>query len=248
VASISSLSTAAWAIQLSSNHGALLGALRLVNGIEVGLDSNSLWLRSRARDESLDALLRALPAMHRFDWEKEDVLRPVGSRLASARFPEVNWQPLRAWLQVTFPVAQLPAVKPFPVAMRLVPSGAMQPANAALVPLANWVAWAESAPELRLRPLRFATAMDGCCLVLGAPLPSIPGRLFVERDGVVIPAGVAWSPAVSALTLRRLFGAPDQNIVLWDEAGIRHLSPELIVPASRANARATASGFHDSSA
>jgi len=117
--------------------------------------------------------------------------------------------------------------------------------DAALVPLATWVVWAQTAPELRLKPLRFATAMDGRCLILGAPLPSIPGRLFVAREGIIIPAGTAWSPAVSALTLRRLFGTPDQDMVLWDENGIRHLSSELIVPASRANARATAAGFSD---
>ena len=218
-----------------------------MDGIEVGVDSDSLWLRGRIHSESLDALLRALPALHRYHWEKDDALRPLDSRLASGRFPGVSWQSLRTWLLVTLPVAQFPVLKPPSVAVRLVASGDMQPANASLVPLATWVTWAQTAPELRLKPLRFATAMNGCCLVLGAPLPSIPGRLFVAGEGIVIPAGSAWFPAVSALTLRRLFGTPDQDIVLWDEDGIRHLSSELIVPASRANARATAIGFFDSS-
>jgi len=160
VTSSPSLSSAAWALCLPLTDAAQLSPLRLVDGLEVGVNSDDVWLRGRARSDSLDALLRALPAVHRYHWEKDHSLRPLGSRLASARFPVLSWQSLRTWLQVALPVSQFPAVKPPSAALRLVPSGEMQPANAALVPLATWVAWAQTAPELRLKPLRFATAVQ----------------------------------------------------------------------------------------
>ena len=77
--------------------------------------------------------------------------------------------------------------------------------------------------------------------VLGTPLPSLPGRACVEDAGIVVPAGFAWTPAVSARVVRRALFATDETIVLWEEDGVRLLDAELFVPASRAAAHATAS-------
>lgn len=229
----------AWALRLPRVNAAALMPLRLAPGIELGEDGESLWLRSRRGDDTLRAALRALPAVARFDWLPENRLRPAGAWLGAERLPELQWYPLREWLRLAFPPARLPADTPPPVLLELVASSCERTANARLLLLDAWLEWARSAPTLRLGKLRFAASSEGHCLVLGSPLPPLPGRACVEEHGVVVPAGLAWRPAVPASLVRRVVGAPEGALVWWDEAGARVLGSELFVAATRTAIAAT---------
>lgn len=229
----------AWALRLPAGDVHAVAPLRLSEGIEIGEAEGALWLRGRKADEALAAKLRALPAAARYTWVTEgDRLRPVGALLAAERLPATEWRPLRTWWSVVLPPARLPAEPPRS-GLTLVPSHAARVANAAVLPLAPWLDWMLTAPELRLARLRFAATPGGRCLVLGAPPPSLPCSACVEENGVVVPAGLAWQPAVSTKTLRRVLGAAEDAVIFWDAAGVHVLGAELFVPASRGAARAT---------
>lgn len=230
---------AGWALHLPRSSAKDLLGLRLVAGIEVTETADTIWLRGRQRDDALDRLLSAIPAEKRYAWLDGHRLQPNGSRLASERLPETPWQSLSAWIPVRLPVAQLPGPTVAPASLQLVRDFQPQAANAALVNLAVWTDWASTAPALRLAPLHFAASNEGLCLVVGEPLPAIPSRPLIEKEGVIVPAGFNWRPRVTSKVIRRLLGASDDCRIFWDEAGVRLLSSELFVPASRAAAHAT---------
>jgi len=230
--------TDGWALRLSRSAAAQLAGLRLTPGVEIAEAEDALWLRGRERSETLDRLLEMVPAEKRYAWLANDRLRPTGSRLASESLPPASWQPLLRWAAVRLPVARLPGAVVSTAALRLERGFTPEVANASLVEQAIWTEWAFTASALRLARLRVAASSDGRCLVLGLPPPAIPSLPLVERQGVIVPAGQVWRPRVTSKVIRRLVGATDDDYVLWDVAGLRLLSAELFVPASRAGARA----------
>lgn len=231
--------TSGWAIKLPRAASAGVFGLRLNVGVEVGETEETIWLRGLAGDAALRRRLLMLPALGRYVWDGEEKLRPEGSRLATERMPELPWAPILAWAKIEAPVARLPASVAERAVLRLVPATETGGASNALwLEFAVWRDWALSAPVARLERLVFAASGESA-LVRGTPLPAAPGRHLVETDGVLIPAGLACAPAVSAGVLRRVWGVGEGDVVLWDEAGARVLGRELFVPATRANVRAT---------
>lgn len=231
----------AWAIRLPLADAAVLAPLRLVSGLEVAESGDSLWLRGGKADDALQRRLRALPAADRFECVSEDRLRPLNSRIPSARLPPLRWLPLSSWLRVEPPLAALPGNRPRPVALRLVRSTEEEPANLLLTDVGSWKAFAIPAAEVRLRPLRFAVAADQRVLVWGTPLPPLSGGRFVEQAGLAVPVGFKWHPPVALEVLCHLFALSDRSLVVWtsSETFIR-LHSEQFVSATRSAVRAAA--------
>jgi hypothetical protein len=77
-------------------------------------------------------------------------------------------------------------------------------------------------------------------LVLGSPLPGIPGRRYAGSEGILVPCGYAWSPSVEVSVLRQLFELHPNDWVLLDEDHTHQvIRAEQFVPASRSAARRT---------
>ncbi len=229
----------AWALTVPLAHATTVIGLRLLRGVQIALDGDSLWLRSRSPDESVFAATRGLPATARYDWTDDDFLKPEGAVLPVRRMPSLEWTDIREWARVAFPVANVPAALPAPALMQLVPAHAISDANALLVSLSSFLDWVDRATALRIERLRFAANAAGEALVLGTPLPPLNGRPCVETDGVIVPAGFAVHPAVTALVVRQVLNAPADAFVVWDEKGPRVLSAECFVSVSRSAGRLT---------
>jgi hypothetical protein len=229
-----------WALSVAREDAAALVGLRLRPRIEVGQTGQQVWLRGQPADESLVALLHALPATGRYEWQAPDRLRRLDQRIPSARLPNLQWQPLDSWLLVELPAAALPANIPFAVALRLMRSGEEHEPDLLLTRINEFRNFARQAALVRLERLTFAAAADGRVLVRGTPLPSLPGSRFVLHDGVAVPAGFAWAPGVSKQVLARRFGASPEALVLWYEDGTSsRFHTEHFVPAAPSAVLAT---------
>jgi hypothetical protein len=134
--------------------------------------------------------------------------------------------------KLTFPVTQL----------RLVRSTEEREPGLLLTTLEDWIGFALSAPEVRLRPLQFAMNETGQVLVRGEPLPPLRGRRFVAHGNIAAPAGFAWQPAVSATVLARLLAVGDNDLaLLYEDGTFCRVQAEQFVQASRAAVRETMS-------
>ena len=236
-----------WVVRLSVADRRALDALRLAAGVEVAVIGESVWVRGPA---TAGAWPRRLPAAERFERLANGVLRAPSARVPCARLPvDAAWTSLPAWLPVELPPplgAACPTDKP---ALRLVRGGAEGSPDALLLDLDAWVEWAERAPAVRLGPLRFAARAaveldlpaPAQALIIGQPLPPLPGRRLVSRAGILVPAGWCWQPAVDAAVVRRLLGLRSDELALWPEehAPLAIIPAEAVVPASRSAARLT---------
>jgi hypothetical protein len=236
-----------WVICLASEDAAAIAGLRLTSGVEIAETDGNVWLRGPAANQSLAATLQQLPALARYE-VKGNRLRKLESRIPSDALPSLSWQPLRTWMQVERPRAQAVSEnRPefSAVRIRLVRSTEEREPNLLLTSLDDWHEFAISAPEIRLRPLRFAVNTDARVLIQGEPLPPLQGRKFVVEANVAVPAGFTWRPAVSSAVLSRLLGARASELaMLYEDGTCVRLPSEQFVAATRAAVRTTAEESH----
>jgi hypothetical protein len=233
-----------WAICLSREDAASLSSLRQTMGVEVAEADSDIWIRGKATDETLDVTLSSLPATARYEWLASNSLRRMDQRVPCGQLPGLRWQPLNSWLRVGLPSAALPGHEPRPTSLRLVRSPIERESELLLTMLDDFKRFVMQAAQVRLDRLQFAAAADGRIIVRGKPLPPLPGGRFAVHQGVAVPAGFAWKPAVSAEVLARRFGVSGDGLVLWNEDGsMVRLHGEQFVPASRSAVRATEQGM-----
>jgi len=65
---------------------------------------------------------------------------------------------------------------------------------ALLVSLTEWKTYAETAPETRLKQLRFAVSAEAKVLIYGQPLPNLPGKAYWQSGAMLLPAGFDFDP------------------------------------------------------
>jgi hypothetical protein len=230
-----------WVGCVDASESDALAALRLRPGLEVAPLANTLWLRGPSIDEDLDLALRKIPSLRRFALQADGQLIADGARVPEGYLPALRWQLLRDWLPLALPASLGGGAVTNRVAVRLVRSVAELPANALLTGIRVWHDWAEQAPAIRLRPLRFAAAGDGRVWVEGTPLPALPGARFHRSDGVAIPCGWKVEPHFGTAVLRRWLAlAEDDTAFAQPDGKWETLKAEQFVPAMRSAVRLTA--------
>jgi hypothetical protein len=242
-----------WVICIAPTDAGSLARLRLTRGIEVAAKEPFIWVRGASNDEKLERLLRALPAVARYEGTGGNRLRNLESRIPSETLPALNWQPVSTWLRVQMPLT--PTFSPSEgereedaslrtVSIRIVRSAEERAIDLLVTTVDQWREFALSAPEIRLRHLRFAADADGNVVGRGKPLPPLPGRQFVLHGNIAVQAGYTWEPGVSADVLSRRLGLSADALALFHENGTySRIEAEQFVPATRSAVRETAEGF-----
>jgi hypothetical protein len=246
--------SAQWVIRLALADAASLSPLRLSRSIEVAEKERFIWVRGASGDEKIERLLRALPAIARYEVTSGNRLRNLESRIPAETLPALNWQPVNTWLRVQTPSTNPRAPSRTPhvggyqcfgsVPLRIIRSTEERPITLVMTSLDDWREFAVNAPEIRLRQLRFAVDEAGNVVIRGKPLPPLPGRQFVLDGNVAVQAGFRWEPAVSAEVLSRRLGLSADALALFHEEGtFSRIEAEQFVPATRGAVRETAQGF-----
>src|SRR5262245_5621031 len=93
-----------WVIRLALTDAESLAPLRLTRGIDVAEKEAFIWVRGLSADEKVEQLVRALPAVARYEVTGGNRLRNLESRIPAETLPALNWQPVGAWLRVRMPL------------------------------------------------------------------------------------------------------------------------------------------------
>lgn len=226
-----------------------LAPLRAEPGLLIAEREDQLWVRGFEDTPLPEARISALPATQVYYLGPEDQLFLKSGLTPVAPLPELDWQPLAAWMPLILPTSALPGKTDqiVPIQLQRVPdSGAEQTGFALLMPFARWREYVETAPQVRLEPLQFAVSKEKMTLVMGHPLPPVPGEEYWETDHLLLPAGYTLAlPTLAPLVARKLNPAHDRYVRL-DTSGKWELIPkDTFVPATRSAVRITAKGGQD---
>jgi len=224
---------------LSPGTLSALGPPRTRPGWEICEAGEALWLRCPETPAEAEAT-SALPVLARYRTDSQDRLIPWQGSLPVALVPAGPWQALTDYLEVTPFPARLPGRNQQRVTVTLSPSPHETEPTALLAGLADLLVWADQASRLRLGRLKFAAARDGRVLVIGTPLPPIPGTACYFQGALGLPCGWDVAAPLQAGWVGQSLALPPGAMALLDPAGgVEIISLEAIIPLSLAALRRT---------
>lgn len=232
--------TACWAARFPRLELSQIGRMWNIEQVEVCAQPEAVWLRGNLMNSQVEEVLRGFLSGRRFLVLPDGQLQSPKDRVPRGYLPDGPWIALRDWMTVGLPPASLPGCCDGRLPLTLVPSSKVTDPDILVTHFDAWLAWGSRAAQVRLDPLSFAKATGGTVLVRGRPLPSMPGRRLVENDGIAVPAGLAWSPAVEPAILRELFGLePGDLAVLEPDGSWYRIHTDSFVRATRQAIRAS---------
>ncbi|MGI4874108.1 MAG: hypothetical protein ACRYFX_23355 [Janthinobacterium lividum] len=229
---------------LDAAYRAALGSVRDQPGLQAATDAGQVWLRGLPATELLPLALRQLPTRAAYVADTEGRLFPVGKHTPTGRLPLLAWQPLAQLVPLEVPTAALPGQVPPAGTLRLVAATRPRPGTALLTTLAALAQYAETAPAVRLAAWRFAVSGRGQALLLGTPLPPLPGQELWLSEGLLLPAGLESEVPLAARLLAHRLNPSGNAVLLFDAAGEwEFIAAEYLHPVTRAAVRLTAATF-----
>lgn len=222
-----------------------IGPLRKSVSVEVCDDDESLiWLRGPRLEESIHQELRSLLGCVVYRPFDDGQLVPSYSTIPHGYVPEGTWRPLRDWLKLSLPAKRFPAACESLVPISLVRSACPQEPGLLSSSLEVWTQYASRAPQIRLESLQFA-ASHYRAIIVGEPLPQINGEYFYFQNGIAVPVGFAWTPALDAQVLRNALELEKDDIAIFPAGGgCSRIRSNQFVGATRSAVRLTAESIH----
>lgn len=217
-----------------------LGPVRCIQGLLVATGETHIWLRGISENQLQQHQLLQLPIQHTYLLEADNLLFIPGKSTPVAILPLMQWQPLHHFLPLQLPVAALPGRMPPQVPLQLVACAKTKPGAALLTSLAHWKKYAATAPAARLQLLRFAVSEKSEVLIMGNPLPPLPGREYWMHDQVLLPGGYDFAFPLAASFIHKKIDTNGSAVVLFNEDGTYQLiETNFFVPAKRSAVRLT---------
>jgi MoxR-vWA-beta-propeller ternary system domain bpX2 len=217
-----------------------LGNVRCIEGLEAAINENCIWLRGLYDTAGIDKHIKQLPTQHSYYIGENNLLFSPGSLTPVAVLPALEWLPVAEFITIEIPVAALPGQLHQPAMISIIPSTISKKGDALLTTLQQWKAYATSAPAIRLAQLQFAVSQKNEVLILGDPLPSIPGKEYWMTDNILLPNGYDFEIPMAASFISKKLNAQKDAVLLFDVTGAyEKIGLDFFVPAKRSAVRLT---------
>jgi hypothetical protein len=227
-------------IVLSQTDKAALGSVRCLPGLLAAEYGEFIWVRGIDVNKETDLRIRQLPGLHTYTLDADGYLFPPRGVTPIGKLQPMNWVSLSTYITVTLPVSALPGKISQELVIRLVPSQQLQKGNALLTDLHTWKAYGETAPLVRLQQTRFAVSEENKVLIIGEPLPALPGKEYVLQDGLLIPLGFEFDPPVISSLISSQFNPDNDSLLLFDtDSSWEEIPKDAFVPSTRSAIRLT---------
>lgn len=225
-------------LSLPVTHKNHLGAIRHWDNLKVGFEGDTVWVKDFSPFQFDSLEVKTLPHKTLY-YSNGHRLFLHGSLLPDQALPNVLWSPIERGLP-----ASLPAFNHNffglneKAAARLVSTDDEKEAFALKVNLATLRAYIESAPAIRLEPLRWVMIDETEAFVLGGPLLPLQGEAFWNEDDFLFPAGHALELPLLSDALKQILNPDEEDWIIWKEDGhYWKLPKEALQPLSIASVR-----------
>jgi len=229
---------------LDKKDKAALATVRCSKGLMAAENDLFIWLKGIA--EPVDIALQQLPVKNRYTADGQGNLFLPGGLTPIGVLPTLSWQTLASFIPVEAPVSALPGKTDKGIPIRLVPSTQTREGAALLTSLTAWKHYAETAPAIRLAPLRFAVSESNEVFITGHPLPPLPGREYWACGNILLPGGYDFElPLVKDFISEKHCPAADAIIVFDTYGHWQAIAYSCFVEAKRSAIRLTKGNHHD---
>jgi hypothetical protein len=225
---------------LSITDKAALGTVRCLPGLQAAEEAGFIWVRGIAVNDETDLRIRQLPGLHTYTLDADDNLFPPHGLTPVGKLQPMNWVPLSAYITVTLPVSALPGKIDQRLSVKLVPARQSQKGNALLTDLHTWKVYGEMAPLVRLQQTRFAVSEENKVLIIGEPLPALPGKEYFLVNTLLIPCGFEFDPPIISSLIGSQFNPDNDSLLLFNtDSSWEEIPKDAFVQSSRSAIRLT---------
>lgn len=215
-----------------------LGSLRADDHLLAVERDGEVWVRGLPIQSKPDIRVSALPLLADYVLDESGYLFPKGGLTPTRRLPDFRWFPLAETLEVRMPTSALPGKTKQQVPISLTPSDRNETGEALLTDLEVWKTYAETAPQIRLEQVRFAVSAHGYALIIGTPLPPVPGKEYWMQHDILLPCGYDFAVPVVAPLIAHKMNAEAADYLMFDRQGKYERIPKsAFVAGSRSAVR-----------
>lgn len=227
-------------LKINKSNRNALGAVRCMQGLMVAEDEQYIWLRGTVANVEMENQLQALPVQQRFELDKNGNMFLQQAATPVETLPELSWQKPEIFLPVELPASAMPGIVESKISIRIVPTENIRESTGLLTTLDLWKRYAETAPAVRLNRNRFAVSGKNEVMIIGTPLPSLPGKEYWSVNDIFLPAGYDFEIPLVAGFLRAKLNVAKDEIILFDEEGNwQRIEKNFFVEAKRSAVRLT---------
>jgi hypothetical protein len=215
----------------------VLAGLRTAPDVTVRLLDRHAWVYWPPENEDVLRRVRPVSGVELYECQEGNWYRH-GHRLPTSDVPaETEAVALHG---VLFPAPVQPEVGPLPAlrptTLRLVRDDHPRPTTALRCSLAALGRWADRVPTAELNAVRAARA-GTTALLLGSPLPSLPGGERFWGEQVLVPLGLRAEPALRERAWKEAFGIDAEHFLLLSGHGAEAVPQAAFAPLTRSGVR-----------
>ena len=226
-------------ILLSAADLLSLAQLRTRIDLEAAREGDQIWVKGLG-----DTAFRQLPALCTWRMDADQYLFAQGAITPERKLPALDWQPLQSFIGVSLPVSALPAVTAALYTVKLAPAPLDNTATAILTSISTLLQYITAAPQVRFHHLHFAVAEQGETLIIGHPLPPLPGMGYSLKDDMLVPVGYdLFPPVIRSLVNERFNGDKQVYLLFYPDGSYTKIPLSALIPVTRSAVRLTAETF-----
>ena len=212
-----------------------LSKIRCSENIQIAVENELIWVKGIT-----EILAHKLPAQNTYLLDQNNYLFPLGSITPTGKLKELKWIPINEFIKAEFPISLLPGIVNETYMVKLVPSDKPQKSNALFTDFYLWENYVNSASEIRLNNLIFSVSETKQVIIIGDPLPPIPGEEYWIQENILLPCGYSFEMPIIADLISDKLNPEKSALLLFEINGEwEKIFLENLVPATRSAVRLT---------
>lgn len=227
-------------LKLEKGERASLGNTRCLKSVVAAEDGDYIWIRVKDVTDEINHKLKQLPVKSTYTVDdKNQLFLPNGFTPVDV-LKEMNWIPIQSFITIEPPVSNIPGQTKSKVDIKLVPSITERRGNALLTDLVTWKEYADTASAIRLATLKFAVSANDEVLIIGTPLPSLPGKEYWLQNNCLLPCGYEFEIPFVGNFLQSEINSSNAGLILFNtHSEWQIIDHSLFVEAKRSVIRLT---------
>lgn len=220
---------------LEEQYQGHIGNIRTVEGWFACKRDHLIWLKGPLNNGRNQVSVSSLPVLVSYELDEQNRLFPKGKLTPVDQLEGWEWEKLSDFMGVEMPVSAIPAQQSASLPIGMLRNENPYPAFALQTSFAIWKDYVDSAPLVRLQALIFAVSSLGEVLIIGKPLPAIPGKNYWLNGNLLVPAGFDFDPPFLGKLLNQKLGNQIPSYILFNEKGEQsNILLDFFRPAERA--------------
>ena len=219
-------------------------SIRLIPNLKIAKvkESNLFWFRGISVEEAFNADVQLVNI--KTIWQlNNELLFPIGKQTPETELPELEWESIIDYLKVEPPTSAMKSAEPQLIQLSLSGHDSDETINGLQTDLQHWLEFANTCPKHRLSNLRYACSEQQKVLILGQPLPPLPGSTFWRAGKMLIPSGYRFEPTIGLMEVENMLKLNQEIAVFNANMSYEVIPLAAFEGASRSSIRRTTNQF-----